>query len=166
MSNTMNTPAEVLETAYPLRVRRYELRPDSGGAGEFRGGLGLRRDIEIRGDSATVSLLAERHESRPYGLVGGEPGAPGAAFLLSGEDDEGEGEAGETDAERLPAKVVRELNAGDVLSVRTPGGGGYGDPADRDESAILRDLRLGKLTPEAAREVYEYEYESEENGTD
>jgi N-methylhydantoinase B len=165
MSNTMNTPAEVLETAYPLRVRRYELRPDSGGAGEFRGGLGLRRDIEIRGDSATVSLLAERHESRPYGLVGGEPGAPGAAFLLPGEDDEGEGEAGETDAERLPAKVVRELDAGDVLSVRTPGGGGYGDPADRDESAILRDLRLGKLTPEAAREVYEYEYESEENGT-
>jgi N-methylhydantoinase B len=110
-----------------------------------------------------VSLLAERHESRPYGLVGGEPGASGAAFLLSGGSDGEDDDA--ADAERLPAKVVRELNAGDVLSVRTPGGGGYGDPADRDESAILRDLRLGKLTPEAAREVYEYEYESEENGT-
>ena len=155
MSNTMNTPAEVLETAYPLRVRRYELRPDSGGAGEFRGGLGLRRDIEIRGDRATVSLLAERHESQPYGLVGGDPGASGAAFLLS------DGSNSDADAERLPAKVVRELDAGEVLSVRTPGGGGYGDPADRDESAIWRDLRLGKLTPERAREVYDLDVEQD-----
>jgi N-methylhydantoinase B len=157
MSNTMNTPAEVLETAYPLRVRRYELRPDSGGAGEFRGGVGLRRDIEIRGDRATVSLLAERHESQPYGLVGGEPGASGAAFLLSSDGERGSAEEGDADAERLPAKVVRELDAGEVLSVRTPGGGGYGDPSDRDESAIRRDLRLGKLTPERAREVYGFE---------
>ena len=155
MSNTMNTPAEVLETAYPLRVRRYELRPDSGGAGEFRGGLGLRRDIEIRGGRATVSLLAERHESQPYGLVGGDPGASGAAFLLS------DGSNSDADAERLPAKVVRELDAGEVLSVRTPGGGGYGDPADRDESAIWRDLRLGKLTPERAREVYDLDVEQD-----
>ena len=155
MSNTMNTPAEVLETAYPLRVRRYELRPDSGGAGEFRGGLGLRRDIEIRGDRATVSLLAERHESQPYGLVGGDPGASGAAFLLS------DGSNSDADAERLPAKVVRELDAGEVLSVRTPGGGGYGDPADRDESTIRRDLRLGKLTPERAREVYDLDVEQD-----
>ena len=155
MSNTMNTPAEVLETAYPLRVRRYELRPDSGGAGEFRGGLGLRRDIEIRGDRATVSLLAERHESQPYGLVGGDPGASGAAFLLS------DGSNSDADAERLPAKVVRELDAGEVLSVRTPGGGGYGDPADRDESTIWRDLRLGKLTPERAREVYDLDVEQD-----
>jgi N-methylhydantoinase B len=158
MSNTMNTPAEVLETAYPLRVRRYKLRPDSGGAGEFRGGLGLRRDIEIRGDRATVSLLAERHESQPYGLVGGDPGASGAAFLLSN------GSNSDVDAERLPAKVVRELDAGQVLSVRTPGGGGYGDPADREESALRRDLRLGKLTPERAREVYDLDVE--ESGTD
>jgi N-methylhydantoinase B len=166
MSNTMNTPTEVLETAYPLRVRRYELRPDSGGAGEFRGGLGLRRDIEIRGDRATVSLLAERHESQPYGLVGGDPGASGAAFLLSdaGEGERGGGGGGDEVAERLAAKVVRELDAGDVLSVRTPGGGGYGDPADRDESAIQRDIRLGKLTPERGREVYEFDVE--ENGTD
>ena len=155
MSNTMNTPAEVLETAYPLRVRRYELRPDSGGAGEFRGGLGLRRDIEIRGGRATVSLLAERHESQPYGLVGGDPGASGAAFLLS------DGSNSDADAERLPAKVVRELDAGEVLSVRTPGGGGYGDPADRDESTIWRDLRLGKLTPERAREVYDLDVEQD-----
>ncbi|WP_246308187.1 hydantoinase B/oxoprolinase family protein [Halorarum salinum] len=145
MSNTMNTPAEVLETAYPLRVERYGLRPDSGGAGEFRGGLGLRRDIRVRDHEARFSLLAERHESRPYGLAGGEPGENGAAYLV---EDDGD------DLEKLAAKHTRDLPAGAVVSVRTPGGGGYGDPADRDPDAVARDLRLGKLTPEAAREAY------------
>jgi len=126
MSNTQNTPVEVLETAYPLRVERYELRPGSGGAGEYRGGLGLRRDVAVRGD-ATASLLAERHRSRPYGLAGGDPGAPGAAYLFPDGD--------ESAAERLPAKTTLDLDAGDVVSIRTPGGGGYGDPADRDEDA-------------------------------
>jgi len=135
MSNTRNTAVEVLETAYPLRVREYALRPDSGGAGEFRGGLGLRRDIELRTD-ATVSLLAERHRTRPYGLAGGEPGESGAAFL---------------DGERVPAKTTRDCEAGTVVSIRTPGGGGYGDPDERDPEAVLRDLRLGKITPERAR---------------
>ncbi|WP_435062460.1 hydantoinase B/oxoprolinase family protein [Halobaculum sp. EA56] len=145
MSNTLNTPAEVLETAYPLRIERYELRPDSGGPGEHRGGLGLRRDIRVRGHTARFSLLAERHESRPYGLAGGGEGAAGAAYIVDGSGDE---------LETLPAKHTRDLPAGTVVSVRTPGGGGYGDPADRDAEAIERDLRLGKLTPEAARERY------------
>jgi len=148
MSNTLNTPAEVLETAYPLRIERYELRPDSGGAGEHRGGLGLRRDIRVREHTARLSLLAERHESRPYGLNGGGEGANGAASLV---DDDGE------ELERLPAKHTRDLPPGSVVSVRTPGGGGYGDPADRDAAAIERDLRLGKLTLEAARVRYGYE---------
>jgi len=92
---------------------------------------------------ATVSLLAERHRSRPYGLAGGDPGARGATVLNP--DD---------DPEPLPAKCTRILPPGTVLSVRTPGGGGHGDPAERDPAAIRRDLRLGKLTAEAARERY------------
>ncbi|MXR39959.1 hydantoinase B/oxoprolinase family protein [Halobaculum sp. WSA2] len=147
MSNTLNTPAEVLETAYPLRIERYELRPDSGGAGEHRGGLGLRRDIRVRGHTARFSLLAERHESHPYGLNGGGEGANGAAYLVDGSGDE---------LEKLPAKHTRDLPAGTVVSVRTPGGGGHGDPADRPDEAIERDLRLGKLTPETAHEEYGY----------
>jgi N-methylhydantoinase B len=149
MSNTMNTPAEVLETAYPLRVLRYALRADSGGAGEFRGGLGLRRDIQVRGHEARFSLLADRQQHAPYGLEGGEAGERGAAYLY---DDEMAYHDG--DGEKLPQKSVRDLAAGSVVSVRTPGAGGYGDPDDRDRSAIERDLRLGKLTADAARERY------------
>jgi N-methylhydantoinase B len=145
MSNTLNTPAEVLETAYPLRVERYALRPDTGGAGEYRGGLGLRRDIRVRDHTAECSLLADRRDRRPYGLCGGEPGATGAAYLV---DDEGQ------ELEALPAKTTLDLPADSVLSLRTPGGGGFGDPADRDTTAVVRDLRLGKLSVERAREVY------------
>ena len=143
MSNTMNTPVEVLETAYPLRVDRYELRADSGGAGEFRGGLGLRRDIGVRDHRATFSLLADRHRHRPYGIAGGEPGATGGAVLL----DDGE-------REELPGKTIRDLPAGATVSIRTPGAGGYGPVEDRDPEAVRRDVRLGKVSAEAAREAY------------
>ncbi|MES3517149.1 MAG: hydantoinase B/oxoprolinase family protein [Natronomonas sp.] len=153
MSNTLNTPAEVLETEYPLRVQRYELRPDTGGAGEFRGGLGLRRDIEVLTD-ATCSLLADRQRHPPYGLFGGADGATGETHLLRNDDEQ-----------RLPGKSTRDLSAGDVVSLRTPGAGGYGNPADRDRAAIERDLRLGKLTPEAARRRYGYDPDSSD-GTD
>ena len=144
MSNTLNTPAEVLETAYPLRVRRYALRPDTGGAGRHRGGLGVRRDIEVRTD-AVCSLLAERQRHAPYGLAGGDEGATGATLLLSGD--------GRT---RLAGKSTHDLAAGDVVSLRTPGGGGYGDPAERPDAAVERDLRLGKLSEEAS-DAYGYE---------
>ena len=145
MSNTLNTPAEVVETAYPLRVERYALRPDTGGAGRHRGGLGLRRDVRVRDHTAQCSLLAERRTSRPYGLAGGDPGATGGAALV---DDDGR------DLESLPAKTTLELDPGSVVSVRTPGGGGFGDPEDRDLAAVVRDLRLGKLSVERARAVY------------
>jgi N-methylhydantoinase B len=145
MSNTLNTPAEVLETAYPLRVRRYALRPDTGGAGRHRGGLGVRRDIEVRTD-AVCSLLAERQRHAPYGLAGGDEGATGETVLLSGDD-----------RARLAGKSTHDLSAGDVVSLRTPGGGGYGDPADRPDAAVERDLRLGKLSEEEASDAYRYE---------
>jgi len=148
MSNTMNTPVEVLETAYPLRVRRYAYRPDSGGAGEHRGGLGLRRDIQVRGHVARFSLLADRQQHRPYGIAGGEPGACGAAYVY---DDEAYGDDA---GERLPQKSVHDLDPGTVVSVRTPGAGGFGDPADRDTEAIARDLDLGKVTEAYVREYH------------
>ncbi|WP_255197500.1 hydantoinase B/oxoprolinase family protein [Halorarius litoreus] len=155
MSNTMNTPAEVLQTAYPLAVTRYELRGDTGGAGEFRGGLGLRRDIQVRDHEANFSLLADRHESRPYGLAGGSPGTSGSAYRI---DPDGE-------AKQLPAKSIHELVPGTTVSIRTPGGGGFGDPADRDREAIERDVRLGKVSRATARDVYGVDIDAD-GGTD
>jgi len=161
MSNTRNTSAEVLETAYPLAVERYELREDSGGAGEHRGGLGLRRDIRVKRGSADLSLLGERRTHAPYGIEGGEDGDAGTDVLLEGTG--GNGAVGRS-SEVLPSKCTRRLDAGDVISVRTPGGGGFGDPDDRDPAAVVRDLRLGKCSPESAREVYGIDLD--EHGTD
>ncbi|MFB6132312.1 MAG: hydantoinase B/oxoprolinase family protein [Halanaeroarchaeum sp.] len=143
MSNTMNTPIEVLETAYPLRVERYEYRQDSGGAGEFRGGLGLRRDVTVRDHEARFSLLSDRRRHRPYGVAGGEAGATGGAVLFQDGEEE-----------RLPGKTIRDLSPGATVSILTPGAGGYGPVDERDEEAVLRDVRLGKVSAEAARNVY------------
>jgi len=114
MSNTLNTPVEALELAYPLRVERYALRLGSGGRGRFRGGDGVVRELRVLED-ARLSLLAERRLHAPAGAAGGEPGARGRT-LLNGVE--------------LPPKTTRRLQAGDLLRVETPGGGGYG-PASR-----------------------------------
>ena len=114
MTNTLNTPVEAMEYAYPLQIVRYELRSGSGGAGRFHGGEGLRRDLLLLVD-ATASLLSERRRSRPYGLAGGEAGANGENVLIRDGEEQ-----------PLPAKGQSELRAGDVLSIRTPGGGGWG----------------------------------------
>lgn len=117
MTNTRNTPIEALERTFPLRVRRYRLRRGSGGAGEFPGGEGIERDIEVLAPT-TVSLVTERRLSRPWGLAGGAPGAAGGNWLLRGGDEEA--------AESLPDKCTVELQPGDVLRMLTPGGGGWG----------------------------------------
>ncbi|MFO7280952.1 MAG: hydantoinase B/oxoprolinase family protein [Thermoanaerobacterales bacterium] len=119
MTNTRNTPIEALERAFPLRVLRQRLRRGSGGAGCHPGGEGIERDLLVLED-VTVSLITERRVSRPWGLHGGEPGAPGENWLLPGGD--------EARAERLPDKCTLRLRAGDVVRVRTPGGGGWGAP--------------------------------------
>ena len=120
MTNTRNTPIEALERTFPLRVLRYRLRRGSGGAGRAPGGEGIERDLQVLED-CTVSLITERRVSRPWGLWGGEPGAPGENWLLPGGD--------ESRAERLPDKCTIRLRAGDVLRMLTPGGGGWGAPA-------------------------------------
>lgn len=142
MSNTLNTPAEVLETTYPLRVERYELRSDTGGAGKWRGGLGLRRDIRVL-RSSSFSLLADRRRHPPYGLFGGGDGAVGEDYLLR--------DGGKT---RLDPKSTHELREGDIVSIRTPGGGGYGDPGMRAEDAVQKDIKNGKISIESARDEY------------
>ncbi|MHB8070098.1 MAG: hydantoinase B/oxoprolinase family protein [Desulfobaccales bacterium] len=114
MTNTRNTPVEVLEHDYPLVVERYAFRPNSGGAGRFPGGRGLVRDFRFLAP-VTVSLLSERREHAPYGLQGGYPGATGENVLLTVNGEE-----------RLPGKINLPLPAGSRLSIRTPGGGGWG----------------------------------------
>jgi N-methylhydantoinase B/oxoprolinase/acetone carboxylase alpha subunit len=119
MTNTMDTPVEAFERAYPMRVRRYALRRESGGAGAAPGGDGIERELEVLED-VTISLITERRTSRPWGLAGGAPGAAGENWLLRAGDA--------SRAERLPDKCTVRLRAGDVLRVRTPGGGGFGSP--------------------------------------
>jgi N-methylhydantoinase B len=132
MTNTLNTPVEALEAEYPLRVERYALRPDSGGAGRHRGGLGVERTVTVE-QSATVSLLTERRHHAPQGLDGGEPGALGENLI---------------DGERVGAKTTVEVPAGTTVRVLTPGGGGHGDPADRNPEARERDHKAGTVTDE------------------
>ncbi len=117
MTNTRNTPIEALERAFPLRVRRLRLRRGSGGAGLNPGGEGIERDLEVL-EAATLSLITERRASAPWGLEGGGPGAVGENWLLPGGD--------EARARRLGDKVTVELEAGDVVRILTPGGGGWG----------------------------------------
>ena len=112
MSNTLNTPTEAFELEYPMRVRRYELLYGSGGGGEHRGGDGVVRSVEVL-EPASLSLLTDRRRHAPRGADGGEPGRVGRN-LLNGEE--------------LPPKTSRELREGDVVTVETPGGGGYGRP--------------------------------------
>jgi N-methylhydantoinase B len=119
MTNTLNTPIEALEYAYPLRVTRYEVRSGSGGEGMYRGGDGIRRDIQVlpEAGNAQVTLVSERRRYPPYGLAGGKPGETGKNVLIrDGEEIP------------LPGKGSLYLQSGDILSVRTPGGGGYGEP--------------------------------------
>ncbi len=117
MTNTMNTPVEALEYEFPLRVMRYAVARGTGGRGRFRGGDGLERHFQFL-EAAKVSLLAERRRRGPYGLAGGEPGMPGEDHLVR--------KGGERI--RLPSKVELEVEEGEVLELRTPGGGGFGSP--------------------------------------
>ncbi|MBI4732304.1 MAG: hydantoinase B/oxoprolinase family protein [Chloroflexi bacterium] len=114
MTNTLNTPVEALEYAYPLRVRKYAVRDGSGGDGQFRGGDGIVREIEVLTD-CQVTLLTERRVHAPYGLASGGSGKCGENVLIRDGKESS-----------LPGKGSVDLKAGDVLSIRTPGGGGYG----------------------------------------
>ena len=115
MTNSLNTPVEALEYAYPLRVRSYGYRDGSGGSGRYRGGDGIVREIEMLGP-AQVTLLADRRVFPPYGLHGGAAGELGRSVLIAGDE-----------TRVLPGKCSLSVKAGDVVRVETPGGGGWGD---------------------------------------
>ncbi|KQX42526.1 hypothetical protein ASD04_00715 [Devosia sp. Root436] len=145
LSNSANTPVESAESDYDyFRIVRYELRPDSGGAGEFQGGLGCVREFEIVRDGVQVVFSSDRANNKPWGIMGGAPGTIGSVKVIS---------KGKT--LQLPANGgSASLNRGDRLRVETGGGGGIGDPATRDPDLVARDLSLGRITPEFAEKHY------------
>jgi len=116
MTNSLNTPAEALEYAYPLRVREYALRKSSGGDGQHRGGDGVVREIEVLAD-AEVTLLADRRERGAYGLGGGNDGMPGKASVIRADGS----------ARELPGKFSVRLRRGERIRIESPGGGGFGN---------------------------------------
>lgn len=141
--NCANIPVEVHETINPMRIRQMGLIPDTGGAGRFRGGCGMRKDIEVLAEDATLTLLGDRHDTAPYGLFGGQPGAKAQTLLIR------DGETTE-----LGSKAVCQLQRGDIVSFRLSGAGGFGDAADRDPDHVRRDVRQGYVTEAAATSVY------------
>lgn len=148
--NCCNIPVEVHETHNPVRIRRLELMPDTGGAGRFRGGCGLRKDIELLAESAMLTLLGDRHKFAPYGLFGGLPGAKAETLLIPAAGTH----AGRNSPIPLGSKESCAIGRGDVLSCRLSGGGGYGPPQERDPDRVREDLLDGYVTPEAVRRIY------------
>jgi N-methylhydantoinase B len=145
MTNTSNLPIEALEREYPLLVERYALRADSGGAGKYRGGLGIQRDIRALHDGVIFSGLADRQRMAPWGLDGAGEGAVGRFMLQRANGSES----------TLSSKVSDvALQTEDLISVRTPAAGGYGAPKSRDPQAVLRDIIEGKVSVRAAAELY------------
>jgi N-methylhydantoinase B len=143
-NNIPNLPTEVLESEYPIRVERYALVPNSGGAGEFRGGLAARKEFRMLADIDFIAH-ADRHLFEPWGLFGGGPGAKGLHRRNAGQSDE----------TTLPSKGgPLSFKKGDVLCAQAAGGGGYGRPADRRADLLALDLADGKVTEAQARRAY------------
>ena len=143
MARFKNTPTEMIEHEYPVRVWSYELLPDSGGAGEFRGALGVARDVEVLTDDVVFSRYGDRQKHSVPGAEGGGAGKPGRFILNPGSDNM-----------PLKSKGVDALKKGDVVRIETPGGGGFGSASDRDVTALAADLRDGKITEDYTRREF------------
>jgi len=135
-TNGMNMPIEALELDYPLRVVRYELRTDSGGAGEYRGGLGVTREYVTLADEIFLTHRGENHRSRVPGVAGGGAGAAARSMIVRANGTN----------EVIPSKLMTVLRKGDRLVVETAGGGGFGDAGQRPEQAHRRDIVDGKVS--------------------
>ena len=135
-TNCMNLPAEAIELETPIRLNRVALRPDSGGPGTHRGGLGTIREYEMLTDGISFSHRGERHYSAAQGVAGGGDGARAVSDIYRADGR----------VESIPSKIVTRLNKGDRVVVQTAGGAGHGDPANRDPAAIARDHADGKVT--------------------
>jgi N-methylhydantoinase B len=146
--NIDGIPVEVNETSYPIVTERLELIPDSAGAGRHRGGHGIRKDVRVLADDVTLSNLTDRQKFAPPGILGGKPGALGRTVLNPG-----------SGPRVLESKGTYQLASGDVVSTRLAGGGGYGEPRDRDPAKVAADVADGLLTPEKALADYGVEVE-------
>jgi N-methylhydantoinase B len=146
-TNCMNLPVEAMELDTPIRVRRWQLLPDSGGAGASRGGLGQLKEYEILDDVAgtlSYSHRGERHFMAANGHAGGKPGAMAHSTITRGDGS----------VEVIPSKVVTRVAPGDRIVITTAGGGGFGAPAERDPDAVSRDIADGKVGQERAAADY------------
>jgi N-methylhydantoinase B len=146
MTNTSNMPVEALEIEFPIvNIRKYKLRIDSGGAGRYRGGLGIEREFEIVGDGVSYTGLGDRHRFVPWGLAGGGDGLGGAFYHIEKSGKE----------THLPSKTTGlPVSKGDLVRVFSPGSGGYGNPLTRPPEDVLRDVIEEKVSIEAAKAQY------------
>jgi N-methylhydantoinase B len=143
-SNAMIAPVEIIESEFPTRLLRFELIRDSGGAGHFRGGLGIRREY-LNLEDARFSIRSMKHVIPPNGCAGGGTGRPGDIWINPGTPD----------AKRLPTRYADyPLRKGDIFRLDTPGGGGHGDALLREPQRVLDDTREGNISPEAAERDY------------
>jgi N-methylhydantoinase B len=136
-TNTMNTPVEVVEMYYPLTIEEYSLRRDTGGVGKHRGGLGIKRKYRVEGHTSTLTANSDWIKQKPDGTEGGGRGAMTRLVINEG-----------TDREVIPGfcKVMQKLQHGETFTVYSGGGNGYGDPADRDQTLVQRDLLDDKIS--------------------
>lgn len=141
--NYANTPVESIETEQPLMIERYGYVPDSGGAGQFRGGLALERHYRFLAPEGILQLRADRHKFLPYGLQGGKSGTPSHSVLVR-----------DGVARAMPSKFLEILRAGDVFQHTLAGAGGWGDPLQREAERVAADVRHGKLSAAYARREY------------
>ncbi|MCH9046990.1 MAG: hydantoinase B/oxoprolinase family protein [SAR324 cluster bacterium] len=146
ISVARSQPAELYEQRYPVRIRRFALRDDSGGAGKYRGGLGAEIELEFLGEEGTLSFIADRGRFGPKGLSGGGEGAKTVLEVLDGE------------TRYVPPHITKDANLplrkGTRFRQATPGGGGFGNPLERDPAAVADDVRNEYVSPQSAREVY------------
>jgi N-methylhydantoinase B len=145
VANCTNVPIEAAELEYPILFKKYELITDSGGAGIFRGGLGFRRDYCITAPNMRLTIRSDAEKTNPSGLEGGKSGLPGSKYINPGTPNE----------RRLYSKTTDySVKEGDVISIRTPGSGGYGDPKLRPMTKVLEDCLNRKISQDSAREDY------------
>ena len=144
-ANQSNVSIEMIESEYPLRINEYGMLADTGGAGRHRGGLALVREYEILSDEAILNVRSDKRRFPPHGLFGGKPGSPSFNYVNPGRSDR-----------VLPVLMteVEKLKRGDVFRHEMSGGGGYGDPLERDPEGVLRDVVEEKVTPEHAEREY------------
>lgn len=145
ITNTSNLPVEAIEMEYPLLVESYGLIQDSGGAGKYRGGMGLQRVVRPLGHTCIFNGVGERFRNQPWGIFGGKPGASGSFWLM--EDDKATRQL----AHKPPDM---ELHPHQAVVVNTPGAGGYGDPAEREPAAVADDRASGKFSEAYMTEHY------------